>query len=362
VYLEGTGTVNVGTASPNSYINGALYVNTLPQDMQMAFNLLFDSGWAFIGVIKEIFIWLKVVLVGIFIFVIPGWGILLTLWSGWKNSSFIVKLLLSSGVSIAIYPIIFLWVDLFGFQLGPLLGWVPAIIGTVVIIWRNRGSNPLKRFQAQLISIKSDLAYITGFLIVVGLIIFTRLWGVRILDVPLWGDSYHHTMISQLLVNNGGLFDSWEPYADLSSFTYHFGFHALAAVFHWVTGLQLSESVIFVGQLLNVLAVLTLFPLAKKLGVNRWAGVFAILVAGLLIPLPMFYVNWGRYTQLTGQVILLVMMYFLWDLIEKEDINWKSILITSVLIAGIALSHYRVLFFGLLFMLTLFFFYIKNTP
>jgi hypothetical protein len=69
------------------------------------------------------------------------------------------------------------------------------------------------------------LEHILTFLIV-GLIVLTRFWPIRTLDTPMWGDSYQHSLIAQLLVDNLGLFQSWEPYADLLSFTYHYGFTA----------------------------------------------------------------------------------------------------------------------------------------
>ncbi len=170
----------------------------------------------------------------------------------------------------------------------------------------------------------------------------------------MWGDFVHHTMITQLIVDNGGLFNSWQPYADLTTLTYHFGFHSDAAVFHWVTGLSSIQAVLWTGQLINVLAVIALYPLAVKLGRSRWAGVIAVIVAGLLAPMPMFYVNWGRYTQLTGQVTLIASVYLTWVVLEYDRIDWKSILLCVVALTGTALTHYRLLIFNILFFLPAF--------
>ena len=54
-------------------------------------------------------------------------------------------------------------------------------------------------------------------------------------NVPLWGDSQQHSTIVQLILDHGGLFDDWAPYADIQSLTYHFGFHAFAASIAWLT-------------------------------------------------------------------------------------------------------------------------------
>ncbi len=61
-----------------------------------------------------------------------------------------------------------------------------------------------------------------------------------------------------------------------------------------------SQATLVGGQLINVFAVIVLFPLAWKLSrFNVWGGVIAWLVAwSYLALLPMFYVNWGRYTSI----------------------------------------------------------------
>lgn len=170
------------------------------------------------------------------------------------------------------------------------------------------------------------------------------------------------------MIDHNGLFSSWEPYADLSSFTYHFGFHSLAAVFHWITGASSARSVLWTGQLVNVLAIIGLYPLAYKITANRWAGVIAMLVAGLLTSMPMAYVNWGRYTQLAGQAILPAVIWIAWSLLERPipallNISWfrkltnwhllsidiGSMVVVWLALAGIALTHYRILLLTILF-------------
>ncbi|MFV2043810.1 MAG: hypothetical protein ACC700_11325, partial [Anaerolineales bacterium] len=167
-------------------------------------------------------------------------------------------------------------------------------------------------------------------------------------------DSYQHTMITQLLVDNRGLFDSWEPYAALQTFTYHFGFHAGAAAFSWMTGFAAPNAVLWVGQILNGLAALALYPLGRKVGGNRWAGVAAVLIAGLLAPMPMYYVNWGRFTQLAGQVILPAAVYLIWLVAERRRTDWRLLSIAAVTLGGLSLTHYRVLIFAALFLPALF--------
>jgi hypothetical protein len=148
------------------------------------------------------------------------------------------------------------------------------------------------------------------------------------------------------MLEKGGLFDSWEPYAPLESLTYHYGFHANAAIFGWLASLPATRAVIWVGQVLNGLAVLAVYPFAVRLGGSRWAGVSAVLLAGLLFPMPMSYVNWGRYTQLAGQTILPVFALLYVDAFHEKKFNWKKIAVLAVALSGLALTHYRILIFA----------------
>ena len=109
------------------------------------------------------------------------------------------------------------------------------------------------------------------------------------------------------------------PYVDLDQFTYHFGFHSTAAALHWITGLPAPTATLWTGQLLNGLACLVLYPLVFRMTGSRWASVWAVLLTGLLSPLPMKMVNWGRYTQLAGMVILPSAGWLTWELYESED-------------------------------------------
>ena len=182
------------------------------------------------------------------------------------------------------------------------------------------------------------------------LTVLVRCWVVRALEYPLWGDSLHHTEIVQLLLDHGGLFQNWAPYAELDTFTYHFGFHSLAAVFAWLTGRPAAEAVLWTGQALNVLAVVALVPLAARFTPNRWAAVGVVVAAGLLAPMPMHYVNWGRYTQLAGQVILPVAMYFVAAAVDAPPPGRRLLLGAGLTLAGLALTHYRLIFLAGVFL------------
>ncbi|HEC61261.1 MAG TPA: DUF1616 domain-containing protein [bacterium] len=309
-------------------------------------------------VLAEGFVWLAMLIAAVFLYILPGWALLSILFPKWGSMSLGEKLGLSVGVSLAVYPLLFLWTDLIGLHLGPLYAWAPPTIASIYLIWNNRSRlnfSTIKRINFKTVH-WSNPAYIA----IIGLIFFVRFWSIRNLDAPMWGDSYQHTLITQLLVDNGGLFDSWKPYADLSTFTYHFGFHALAAVFHWVTRMALPQTVLWTGQILNGLAVICLYPLAMRIGRTRWAGFAAVLIAGLLSTTPMFYVNWGRYTQLAGQVVLSSVVLLAWETFESKTNKWRLIGLSWVALGGLALTHYRVLIFAVLFFAAFFLLYARK--
>ena len=108
-------------------------------------------------------------------------------------------------------------------------------------------SRPTGRKPRDATLLLADLTLLGILVLIAG----TRFWAVRRLAAPMWGDAYQHTMIAQLLVDHGGLFNSWAPYASLQSFTYHFGFHSAVAVFHWVTSLSLPQATLWTGQILT---------------------------------------------------------------------------------------------------------------
>ena len=328
----------------------------MPVEAQASFRLAYDPRLAIAGLARESLVWLIYLLAVLWLFVLPGWGLLSLLYTGWSEQFWLAKIALAAGLSLALYPLLFLWTSLLGLQLGVAYAWLPGLLGVALVAFRQvqryRSGKLSFRWRWQRENLLPDLL----LLLLLGLLIFSRLWIIRGLDYPLWGDSYQHTLIAQLLVDNRGLFDNWLPYAALSSFTYHFGFHSLVAVFHWLTGLPLPAATLWTGQIVNLLALLTLAPLAVRLGRSRWAAVVALLVAGLLSPMPQAYLNWGRYTQLAGQAILPVAVFLAIAYLEKRPSDRSLLAILALLLGGLALTHYRILIFAALFFVAYFLF------
>jgi hypothetical protein len=377
VEVEDGGQVTILTAPPDSYLDGALYIDHMAQERQLGFSLVYDKKAYLLGLIDTVINWIPVLCAGVFLFILPGWGLFSLFWHRWNEIIWPSKLGLAAGLSLAIYPLLMLWTNLLGFQLGFWYAIIPPAIGLAAMLWKNRQivkGFPIKIKQkgrniigSKRLSLDILLADIS-FTIVLALIVGSRLWMVRSLDVPLYGDSYQHSMISQLMVDHNGLFNSYQPYADLVTFTYHFGFHSAVAVYHWLSGVNVEQSMILTGQLVNIIAIISLYPMATKLTNNRWAGVVAILISGMISPMPNYYVNWGRYTQLAGQVMLPVVIWCAWSLFDRPRnenekgsyfyriVSWPSLnldlgslSVTWLILGGLALTHYRILILAVAF-------------
>jgi hypothetical protein len=338
--------VQIGAGPGDAYLDGAIYSHHEPLNAQMAFRLVYDlrwllldTGWAGISA-------LGLLVVAGLLYAVPGWALLAWLWPG-KKLSWAEGLGIAVGLNLALYPLLFLWTDLARLHLGALYVWLPVAGGLTALIWRYRDWRPWRGWEAiQAWARSSALWPDLALLFVTGLIFGVRLLVVRSLDAPMWGDSYQHTMVTQLMLENGGLFDSWAPYVPYRTLSIHFGFPAEVALFSWGTGIDSTRAVLLVGQLINGLAVLTLYPLALRFtDGNRWAGVGTVLVAGLLSTTPACYVNWGRYAQLAAQAILPTALWLLWETVHKNDLCWKTTLSAGITLAGMMLCNYRMPFF-----------------
>ncbi len=315
---------------------------------QLAFQLHYNSLYIVKDLVRQASAyglqWLWLAFLSVPFYLLPGGAAVVWLL---REGDWVEQVIVALGLSVAIYALL-MYATMTGLRLGrgATFGFMALCAGLIGLRgwldWRGGKRWRVPSARAIWASVKADPSVAT-LALVFALVLGVRVWVVRDLVAPMWGDGYHHTMISQLMVDNGGLFDSWEPYVPLTTFTYHFGFHANVALFHWFSGDTVIHSVIWVGQILNALAVLALYPLAVRVsGGSRWAGVGAVLVAGLLSPMPMYYVNWGRYTQLAGQVILPALMWLTWQAGEKSGWDWRSISLTVVALVGLGVVHYRV--------------------
>lgn len=321
------------------HAGGQMYLQGNPQGGDLAFKTYYTYRHK--AILRDLYTGtmasLRLVPLVILLYLLPGYA-LLQLLAPDLRLNLSERLALSLGLTLALMPSALLMASLVSLRLGRLMTVLLLAGAGLIALWRTNFS--ILRSSLRDVG-TSDVSLGSIFLIA----LLVRLLVVRDWTVPMWADSYQHTVIAQLMVDHGGLFDSWLPYAPFNSFTAHFGFHSTVAFFHWLTGIGIARSVIIVGQILNTLSALTLYPLTVRLAQNRWAGVGAVLVAGLLSPMPMHYVNWGRYPQLAGQVVLPVALWLLLSALETPRLSWGRLAMASLALVGLCLTYYRMAFF-----------------
>lgn len=185
---------------------------------------------------------------------------------------------------------------------------------------------------------KKYLLHLVIGLALFGLTIAWRLHQANELLLPNWVDSQHHYLIIRTILENGGLPQDLSPYLSVP-FYYHYGFHTAAALFTELSGLEIGESMLVLGQILNAVISLSVYALGKSLWRDwRPAGGAALLVS-FATRMPAYYLSWGRYTLITGMVLLPLAMGVSLEMLRRRP-QWKQVFTLGLLTAGVLLSHY----------------------
>lgn len=171
-----------------------------------------------------------------------------------------------------------------------------------------------------------------------GVVIAWRLWQARELIMPNWVDSQHHVLIIRKIIEARGLPSTLEPYLP-GPFYYHFGFHALAALFSVLSGLDPAQSTLIFGQIISAGISLGVYSLVKSLSKDWRAALLAALAVTFATKMPGYYLTWGRYTLLVGVLLLTLAMAEIVRARQRHDSWWQLVELT-LLTAGTLLSHY----------------------
>jgi hypothetical protein len=256
---------------------------------------------------------------------------------------------LSFGLSVALWAILLAWFKLAGIKLQSFTCALIMALGWLVGLWRSRARLNLGSLRQML---KPDLNRLAIWLVAAASLL-TGLWGMRHQVAGLGSDSYHHTLIAQLILQNGGLPSNYLPYAPLATFSYHYGFHALVAALDWLTrGIAVRLLVPVTFEFLMSAAVLSMAYLAESVTRSRAAALVSAVITGLLCVFPAFMANWGRFTQLTGSILMILFLGLFWRWMEA-GFTRKPLTLLAVMAAGIALAHYRITFMAMFAVLVL---------
>lgn len=369
--LDGDGKYQIGVISSIlGYLDGSMYFDHQPQLTQLAFRLGYEPTLAAQGFASELGRWVGIIFSAVLLMVVPGSVLFHLFYPNWDEEQPAEKWILAAGAGAVLFPFLLVWANFFGLHSGAWFVWLPVGLGFFYllmvrgkIIWQTN----IRKWFISVLKFPVRFPAETALLFLAGLLIFTRFWTVRSLVAPMWGDSVQHAVIAQLIIDHGGLFSSWLPYAPYQTLSIHFGFSTLAAGLKWLTGMETVQAVLWMGQIVNVLAVLGLYPLARVVARgNKWAGVITVLIAGWVTTIPAAYVNWGRFAQLTGQVGLPVAIWlsikaFEWfrlrDWLVSPPLWWptiRRIIPLGVVAAGMTFCYYRMPYFYGLFLVSWF--------
>ncbi|MCC6191169.1 MAG: hypothetical protein IT318_19280, partial [Anaerolineales bacterium] len=258
-------------------------------------------------------------------------------------------------LSLALLALGWLWVGVFGLHWSlaalrvayGLLGLVWALHWVLVVCLRRRDTKPRDANEA--VSSTQPPAHILSLLILLVAGLLARLVAARDLALPQWVDGPHHFAIARLLAETGQVPPSYEPVLPIAPFLYHFGFHALAVTVHWLSGLPLEEVLLDLGQLLQGLVPLAAYAGVAALTGRPRAGLLAAAFLALVSYFPGYYLTWGRYTHLTGVLLLFPALALVWRLAlpapraaRRQDGMVGSIGLAGILAAGLLVTHYVV--------------------
>ncbi len=273
---------------------------------------------------------------------LPGWAFLSV--SGlWRRFEALQRWIVATGFSIAFFPVLYYFLRLIpGFRMGvnKLLVLLALCLG--LIIWKQ-----WKTWKEQ---IKLDgLSWLAVAVIIATL--FTRLVVAVQQPYPAWSDSLHHTLLTQLAASSGRLPVNLEPYAPTPLDMYHLGLYALTAPAMVLAKVSAHSALLWVVQVLNGLCGLGIFlVLDRKVG--RIGAVVGAVVVGLLSMQPAWYVNWGRFTQVASQSILLIAALVSWEVLSAWRSGWADktqrialaafLFLAGLMNAGVFLLHFRV--------------------
>ena len=293
---------------------------------------------------------------GALVLLLPGIAWQALFWD--PDQDFFERLAEAVGLSISLTALVALSTYIFGYQIQSAVLIVIYLLLVPLAVWSIRqyykqsklgkkaSTQPDETDPDKSSTEKKSVQYYfrqDGFRFIFLTLIFIfilvwRFYQIRDVVLPLWVDSIHHVQIVKLLLENGGLPETFEPYMPVP-FYYHYAFHALGAVISLFGRLSPENSVLYLGQALNAGIALAVYRLGKALWGDWRRAVFSAVLVAFATHMPAYYVTWGRYTLLAGMLLLPLAMAAALDILRKGA-RVSRLTTFVVLTAGILLTHY----------------------
>lgn len=276
---------------------------------------------------------------------LPGLAIV-SVSSIWREWPLLQRWCLAIGLSIAVYPVGFYLIRSLSAEMtiGPVKLAAFLTICGVVLVWQLR-----REWRAWFAF--EPLEWLA--LAIFAATLFTRFWIIRDQPYPAWSDSLHHTLLTELTARQGRLPFTMEPYFPIDLGQYHLGLYALTGSAQMLSGASAHTALLWTAQALNGLCGLGVYlVLDRKVG--RWGAIVGAVVVGLISYQPAWYVNWGRFTQLAAQTVLLIAWLINWHVLASFRLDVLSrlevvvrILVVALLNGAVFLFHFRIAAFYL---------------
>ena len=272
-------------------------------------------------------------------FLLPGlcWWV----WLGDRDKDPLEALAGILGVSVAMTGLVALF--FYAVRLPVTAGLLGALLGITLTL---TGFGIYRRRNERLFTWDWVLA-----LAAFGALCFWRLWQARGLALPAWVDSLHHSLIIRKMIEAGGLTSTLEPYLP-GPFYYHYAVHSAAALVSALSGNTPAETLLWLGQIFTAGVSLSAYSLVKASAKDWRPAALAALLLAFATKMPGYYLSWGRYTLLTGMLLLPLAIAEAARVARGEKLR-RSAPLLAVLTAGTLLSHYLAAFLLALFLVVL---------
>jgi len=306
---------------------------------------------------------LQLILAMAALFWLPG-AALLTLVDLRERWSTISTAIVTIGISIALPPVLFynlrFWVPNFRLNATLVALFLSACAlysyGGLLMAMLTRDLNKPHQFKEIVKNKFKPVDWV--FLFVLILTVATRLWITHERPIPAWTDSLHHVLITELTIQNGQIPFDLEPYNAIPLAMYHLGLYTLTAPVSWLTGVSAHVAVQWTAQMLNGLAGLGVYLIIERQTKNRYSALLGAATVGLFCHMPAYYVNWGRFTQIASQSILLIGWFSVLEALqqwtdkkeENDSAKWSVsnrqqiglVVLAAIFSASVFLLHFRV--------------------
>ncbi len=239
------------------------------------------------------------------------------------------------GMSAAWYVLLGLGTFVFNFQVTPVIFWILNLVFlclAAISMWKKMAhwshtETALRKWTPGIVAL---VVFIT--------LVWFRFQQAESLVLPAWVDSVHHTLIVRVLLEQGQIPDTLNPFIDVP-FYYHFGFHAITAAAAYLARLSPENAVLQFGQILNAAVAGALYVLIKTTWKDWRRGLVGLLLVGFVFQMPAYYLTWGRYTLLTGTLLLLLAMNTA-TRIWQEGYSRRLAAELAILTAATLCAHY----------------------